>query len=295
MSNNALTTEGVTRASWLDAVLSPNPAKRAIERYWLLYTLVWGGVCAVVMLGGFAERWGDVELMLFGLVLALGAVVGPFLVRSPEQRSVRFPNTTAFKMVLSVVLFAFGLNYTETPYFWEVLHMHYGFGATWTIDSNPIFLYFLTIAYFATYSVLLCITFRFVRTRLAGAPRWVRIPAYAIAPFGVAFFETLFNANPWTTRIFCYDDMGLMLWFGTLSYGIAFMFALPVWLNVDEEPGSSVGAFTVAVWVAAALYADMLTLDLLRHTVAPLVTTIREGARGLRDFGASCLGAPNKP
>jgi len=286
--------ESTAQVAWLDAVLSPNPAKRATERFWLLYTPVWGGVSAVVMLGGFAERWGDVELMLFGVILALGALIGPFLVRPAEERSVRLIDTTAFKMGLSVVLFAFGLNYSETPYFWEVLHMHYGFWATWTIDSNPIFLYFLTIAYFATYSVLICMAFRAVRALLSGAPRWARIPAYAIAPFGVAFLETLLNANPWTTRIFCYDDMGLMLWFGTFSYGIAFVFALPVWLNLDERPGRPVSAFTLVVWVAAAIYADLLTLDLLRFTIAPQVTLIHPGARGLGDFGEGCLATPVK-
>jgi cycloeucalenol cycloisomerase len=267
-----------------------SPGKRAVERFWLAYTPVWGGVCALVMVGGFAERWGDAALLALGLVLALGAVVGPFLVRPAEERGRPLVETTAFKMVLGVVLLSFGLNYTQTPYFWDVLHMHFGFGATWTIDSNPIFLYLLTVAYFSTYSVLTCIAFRWLRARLVVAPAPLRLSAYALAPLAMALGETVLNANPWTRRLFCYDDMRLMLWFGTLSYGVAFVLILPAWMAVDERRGARVPALTVALWTLAALYADLIVLDLLRYHVAPALTTVHPHAHGLRDFGSSCLG-----
>ncbi len=276
--------------NWIDELLAEHPGKRATERFWLAYTPIWGGACAVVMVGGFAERWGDAALLAFGLVLALGAVVGPFLVRPPEERALPLVQTTAFKMVLGIVLLAFGLNYTQTPYFWDVLHMHFGFGATWTIQDNPIFLYLLTVAYFSTYSVLTCAAFRWLRARLAPAPVLLRVSAYALAPLAMAFLETVLNANPWTRRLFCYDDMRLMLWFGTLSYGIAFVFILPAWLGVDERRGVRIPALTVAIWTLAALYADLITLDLLRYHVAPSLTTVHPQAHGRRDFGASCLG-----
>jgi cycloeucalenol cycloisomerase len=273
-------------------ILSEHAGKRATERFWLAYTPLWGGACAVVMMGGFAERWGDRALLGLGLVLALGAVVGPFLVEPPEERALPLVERTAFKMVLGVVLLSFGLNYTQTPYFWDVLHMHYGFNATWTIDDNPIFLYLLTVAYFSTYSVLTCIAYRWLRARLAAAPAPLRLAALALAPLAMAFLETVLNANPWTRRLFCYDDGRLMLWFGTLSYGIAFIFILPAWMAVDERPGRRVSALTVVAWTLAALYADLIVLDLLRYHVAPALTTVHPHAHGLRDFGSSCLGPP---
>src|SRR5262245_41287279 len=57
--------------------LSLHPGKRVTERYWLLYTPVWGTIAAVLMLGGFVERWGDLECMIFGVSLAAGAIGGP--------------------------------------------------------------------------------------------------------------------------------------------------------------------------------------------------------------------------
>jgi hypothetical protein len=56
-------------------LFAAHPAKSYVERWWLLYTPVWGAITGVVMLGGFAERWGDLPCLLFGLVVASGALV----------------------------------------------------------------------------------------------------------------------------------------------------------------------------------------------------------------------------
>ncbi len=277
------------RALRLDRFLATHPGKRATERFWLLYTPVWGAISAVVMLGGFAERWGDLECMIYGVGLALGAIAGPLVFRAAEDRAVPLHQSAAFKMVLSVTGLALGLNYSQTPFFWDVLHMHYGFGATITIQNNPVFLYFVSVAYFATYAVLCAMAFRALRAALEGRGPVQRASAYVVAPMAMALLETVLNANPFMKSLFCYDDMALMLWFGTLSYGVAFVFALPMWMAIDEAPGRSLRAPMVVVFLFAALYADVLTLDVLRYHVAPHFTTVVEGANGLRDFGTSCL------
>ena len=43
------------------------------------------------------------------------------------------------------------------------------------------------------------------------------------------------------------------------------------------------------VFAAAALFADWLYLEVVRHGIAPLVTTVVDDAPGLRDFATSCL------
>jgi hypothetical protein len=48
---------------------------------------------------------------------------------------------------------------------------------------------------------------------------------------------------------------------------------------------------TVLIWVAAVVYVDLLVIDFLRYNVAPVFTTVTEGA-GLRDFATSCLVTP---
>jgi hypothetical protein len=281
-----------TESRGLDRWLSSHPGKRATERYWLLYTPVWGAVIGIAMLSGAADRWGDLELITMAVVLAAGALLGPIALRPAAERTRPIHHSAAFKLGASVTGFAFLLNYSQTPFFYDVLHMHYGFLTDVTIRNNPVALYILTIPYFATYCALCLVAYRWVARTLRRAPRLVRYAGLAMTPFAVAFLETALNANPLTRRLFCYDDMLLVLWFGTFAYGTAFCLALPVWLYVDERPGVDVKAGSVFVAVAAAVYADALLLDIYRYHLAPHVTTVVEGAVGLRDYGASCLVPP---
>ena len=276
----------------LDDVLAPSPAKRAVERTWLLYTPVWGLACAVVMVAGIAERWGDAELMTFGATLGLGAIALPIARRPPEDRAVPLYRSTAARMSVSVALFAFLQNYFQTPFFFDVLHMHYGFASTWNIENNPVFLYFLTIAYFSTYAALLTIGARAARTALASRPRLARLAAYGVVPFAIAALETLLNANPFMRSLFCYDDPALAIGFGSLAYGAAFVLALPIWLWIDESPRVRLGMAEVVLLCLLAVAVHTALLHVLRVVVAPHLTTVVDGANGLRDFDTSCLARP---
>jgi cycloeucalenol cycloisomerase len=270
-------------ASWL----APHPAKAAVERWWLLYTPVWGAVAGAVMLSGWAESWKDLECLIFGVVLAVGALV-PMLRPHPSERAEPFLRRTSTKLCLSVVLFSFGLNYAQTPFFFDVLHMRYGFDVTWTIDRNPVFLYLVTVAYFATYAALAGVAFRVLAAKIRGpALGWV---PWTLAPIAIAFTETALNANPWLESLFCYDDLGFVLWFGTLVYAFSFVVALPMWMAIDEH-ANALPIRSVFVFVSAALFADWLFLELVRHHVAPLVTTVVDDAVGLREY-AGCLVPP---
>jgi len=276
----------------LDRWLSSHPGKRTTERYWLWYTPVWGAVTAIVMLLGAGDHWGDLELISMAVVLAAGALIGPIVLRPASEKAIPIHRSAAFKLGVSVTGFAFFLNYSQTPFFFDVLHMHYGFRTVINIRNNPVALYILTIPYFATYCALCLVAYRWVKGALGGAPLVVRYLGIALTPFAVAFLETALNANPFTRRLFCYDDMRLALWFGTFAYGTAFCLALPVWLYVDDHPGADVEVWKVLLAVAAAMYVDSILLDLYRHHLAPHFTTVVEGAVGLRDYAGSCLSPP---
>lgn len=251
-----------------------------MERYWLLYTPVWGVIAGVVMLGGFAEGWGDPECMAFGLVLAAGAC-GPALRPHESERGLAWHRRTGVKMVVAVAGFAFGLNWVQTPFFFDVLHMHYGFRVTWTIDRNPVFLYLVTVAYFATYCTLCQLAYRRLAPRI-GALAW------GVAPLLMALLETALNANPFLDSLFCYDDMTLMLTFGTVVYGVGLALALPWWMGIDEHEAGETRMGWLLVVGGAVLFADELFLAFVTEWIAPHVTTVVEDAPGLRDAG-SCL------
>jgi hypothetical protein len=263
-------------------LFSARPGKRAVEQTWLMYTPVWGVITGVIMLGGFARSWSDPALMTFGASIALGTLVLPMLTMPPEERALPWSSRVSTAMTAVIVVLAFGMNVFQTPFFFDVLHMHYGFHARWAFDRNPLFLYLVTVPYFATYSVLACMAFRFVRG--LPLPPVVSVICIAIVPFAIAFLETLLNANPFMRSLFCYDDTLFALTFGTLAYGISFVLALPLWLRVGESARPvALSAIVMSVMLVVAL--DTAALFVVRHTVAPLVTTVHDDAPP----GGGCL------
>lgn len=264
----------------MTGLFSDNPAKRAVELAWLRYTPIWGAITGVVMLSGAASSWGDEALLAFGVVIALGALLAPLTNLPAEERARPIHARTSTRMSVAIVLLSFGLNYFQTPYFFDVLHMRYGFRATWVIDRNPVFLYLVTIAYFATYSVLACMAMRAARRHGSKWPRPFRLALVAVVPFALAFLETLLNANPWMTSLFCYDDLALMLWFGTLSYGVSFVLALPTWLAIDEHPREATPLLRVVAMTLLVVALDTAALRALRENVAPHLTDVVDHASG---------------
>jgi cycloeucalenol cycloisomerase len=254
------------------SLLSENEGKRALERAWLIYTPVWGAITGVVMLGGFAEQWGDGPLLGFGVLLMLGTYLAAWLFMPASERARPWLERTAVKGSVAVTLLAFGLNYFQTPFFFDVLHMRYGFRATLTIERNPVFLYFVTVAYFATYSVLACVAFR----ALCRAGRAGRIAAYLIVPVALAFLETALNANPWMTRLFCYGEPALMYGFGSLAYGLSLGLALPGWITFDEAPATRTALLAVVGWVVLAVALDTVAVAAMRHGIAPHFTEVED-------------------
>lgn len=274
-------------------LLSRNPAKRVVERFYLAYTPVWALACAGVMLTGVAERWGDIEFMAFGVALWLPVLVVPLVWRAPEDRGKKPWRLYGFKMHACLFLLAICGNYI-TCYFYDVLHMHYGFATQWNIRKVPLFLYFLTVAYFSTYYVLLACGYRFLRSLLpTGAPGWMRGLMVIPVSLGVALLETLTHANPFMKRLFCYDDLPFMLWFGTIMYGTWFMITLPFWFTIDEEPGRETPWSYVLMSFLASFALILVSSELFKWVIAPHFTTVVDGAPGLRDYVGSCLVPPS--
>lgn len=291
LSQTAASPPAERAAPWF----ASHPGKRRAEKLWLAYTPVWGLTCAIVMIGGFAERWGDLGLLTLGIAVALPAVLLPLGASSAEERLRPLHDRAGFKLALSVVAFSFMLNYTQTPFFFDVLHAHFGFHSTINIRNNPVFLYFMTVAYFSTYCVLLTMAQRGTQRALRAAPRTVRWLGVTASCVLVACLESVLNANPFTRRLYCFDDVPFALWFGSLAYGASFLCILPVWMRIDERPHERMPCWQVVAFVAAAVYADSLLLDLARYHVAPRFTTVQTGAVGLGDVTTSCLGRAPAP
>lgn len=283
-----------TERSRLDAWLSPNPAKAATERWYLLYTPIWGAIAGFVMVSGVTRHMGDAAYLVFGVGLWLGVLLPPFVRPSAADRGAGTPWHARFhtKFQAWMFVFAFLGNY-RTDWFYDVLGMQYGFPTHWNLNNVPFFLYPLTVCYFTTYATLIDIGLRGVRRRLVGRPPWLHHAAIVPVCLAMAFGETLFNANPFIDHLFCYEDLRLMLWFGTLVYGTWFVIAAPFWSVIDEEAAGATPWRDVWLGSLAAFMVLTLAMDFTRDVIAPQLTTVVHGADGLgNDPATTCLTSP---
>jgi hypothetical protein len=273
--------------------LSRNPAKRATERFHLLYAPVWGGVTGSVMVTGMAERWGDVGHLTLGVLVFLGSALGPFVFAAPEDRGRPITERYAFKIFVWICIFGFLGGYYWTYFFFDVLHAHYGFQTRINLNNQPLALYFLTVTYFSTYAVLINIGWRVARDWVR--PRWPVLfwPSALFACFAVAGLESAFNANPWMTGLYCFDDVPFALSFGTLAYGLYFIPCMYFWVNLGERDDDPTAMRDVVVGALAATMLVLCILEPLKWLVAPHFTEVRHAAPGLRDYGPGvCLTPP---
>lgn len=277
-----------------ERLLPAHPGKAAAERWYLLFTPIWGVTVGAVMTTGLAGAWsrapwGDLAYMSLGAGLWIALVIGG-LVRAPASERARpLLRRAHLKVQAWMLIFAFLGNY-YTEYFYEILHMHYGFGTGWNLHGVPFFLYPLTAVYFTTYSTLLNVARRgLARALPSTTPRWIRRGAYLPLCFVVAGLETLLNANPWIRGLFCYDDLPFALSFGTLMYGLWFMVTAPLWFSIDEEPGDDTSMRTAIVGALAGFMLVLCVNEAIREGVAPRFTEVRRGQVGLDDRAGSCL------
>src|SRR5438093_1577171 len=121
-------------------LLSTNPDKRWYERFLLGYSVFWIGVVGALQASNAFAGWGDLGHMAIGAGLALPIWLAPFLSPSPS---------VGHRFNLWIGLFAFLQCYFGSWLFLDVFGMEYHFHVTWVVNKTPLFLYFLTVAYFS--------------------------------------------------------------------------------------------------------------------------------------------------
>ncbi len=214
----------------------PSPAHRYVETLYLSFSPVWMAVIAYCMLTHCFAAWGDVGHMLLGLALSVPLWLLPLVLPTETERGQPIFARHTVKANLFVALMSFVQCYFGSAMFFEGLGMQYHFPTNWMLNGTPLFLYFVTVAYFSTYYALMRLGLRLFVRAVPSASRLLIWLVIAALSYSMAFGETFFMASPSLSAFFSYADRHKALVVGSLCYGTLFFMSLPVFLRIDDEP-----------------------------------------------------------
>jgi len=203
-------------------MLSPHPDRRRVERWVLIYSPLWMACVSFAIFSGRLAHFSDAGYLALGIGLAL-----PIWLPAIQSRH-------AFRFALWITLLSFIQNYFGSALFFDRLGMEYHFPTRFILNRVPLFLYFLTIAYFATYYVILSVALRALRRAFPSLPRAALWVCRALLCYAVAFGESFFMANDRLKPLFLYRDKQFTLLWGSLCYATLFLCTLPLYESLDE-------------------------------------------------------------
>jgi len=216
-------------------LLSSNPSKRWAELFLLAYSPFWIAAIGICEVTKVFAHWGDVGHLAFGLTMALPVWLIPLAWPGEADRGRPLHERHIVRLNFFLFVWTFLQVWFGSDLFFDVLGMEYHFPVTWTAHRTPVFLYFVTIAYFSTYYTVLQIAWRAFRTRFPSAPLAVQIPVLAVLGYAVAFTETAGMATQMMHDYFRYRDKAFTLFFGSLCYGSIFVVSVPLVYRLDEQ------------------------------------------------------------
>jgi cycloeucalenol cycloisomerase len=209
----------------------------------LAYTPVWMAVVAWVLFSRVFTHWGDLGHMALGVGLALPLLLLPLWRRE------------ALRFTWAVLLMSLLQNYFGTIFFYDTLGMSYHFPVSWTLHRTPIFLYFMTIPYFATYYIVMILAWR----RFAPESALGQLLFRLLLSVGIAFGEMFFMVNDRLRDFYTYRDEHFALTWGSLFYGAVFFFSLPVFVDLEKP--------RLATRLLAANMLTLIAYELFTHVL----------------------------
>jgi cycloeucalenol cycloisomerase len=216
-------------------LLATNPAKRRHELLVLAYSPVWMAAIGAMMFTRAFSRWGDAGHLAFGVALALPLWLLPLALPAPGERALPVAARHATRFTAWIALITFVQCAFGSELFFDALGMEYHFPVTWSLRGTPLFLYFVTIAYFSTYYVVMQVALRAIRARFPSAPAPVLWTVRALVGYAVAFAETASMATAALAPWFLYRRPHFALLVGSAAYGTLFAVTLPLLERLDEE------------------------------------------------------------
>lgn len=246
-----------------DAFLANDPSKRAAEKFFLVFSVVWILLFGSVVAFQWYLKFSDVEYNLLAAFVALPYFLYPLVF--PFKSDAKIPVTQRYFFISNVwiAIFSYVGNYFWTHYFYSVLGASYSFPVTHFLNDVPVMLYFITHGYFMFYHTMTTIILRlFFRSKWSNTA--TNILLVFVLALITAFMETWTISN---VPFYSHKDKWAMYTIGSVFYGIYFYVSFPMFYRIYEEDEKLLKRWKVSDAALDSLAACMIVtifLDLWR-------------------------------
>ena len=258
---------------------SANPDRAWVEKFFLVYTPIWIGM--LVLFEAFFDQGdlGDVPLLSLGAVVAAPLLIVPAIIarrRSNEPLHQQF----WLKAFVYVAIVNFFGNYFGSEYFFDVLGMIYNYPKLHIhLDAAlvgsgeqrvPVLMYLLTQATYTTYHTTAAVVMRRILTTQIPMKRLVLCVLTLILSYAWAWTETMSFANAEIESNFRYVDRDTMLRYGSIVFGLAFVFSFPLFYKLDDDPDRPWTPWNVIGAAMTAALMGIFLQDIATHLIGTL-------------------------
>jgi|GEM_PF-5230237 len=274
--------------------LSLNPGKRRTEIIYVVWFLMSVPIQGLVVLNLSYDSPNDVPLLAQALVMGLGTLIWPLVLRAPEDKGRKVTELYGFRMGLFLTVWAVLGGFVGTDPWYEVLHGHFAFNTELNPNGVPLFMLPMTISVFGMYSVILGTGYRVAaqlldrtKSALAQDSWWRHALLCAILAVPMPLIETF----AYSGSNYCFDN-GVGMWgLNVLIYGSWHFSALLFYTRFDRTPAERTPLTTVALSAFATVGILMVLMAITKTFIAPHFVEVQHGVRQLNDWSAdNCLG-----
>lgn len=189
---------------------------------------------AVVVVTGIYEHFCNWGYTIVGVLIVVPHIVVPAVLAPKEEKHLPWYDRFGLKQNAYMAAFGYVGNFFWTHYFFNLLDAKYTFCHTWNLNGVPLFLWFITQAYFLLYHTASNMLIR--RFTALGSSRVTRIAIEVVVVLALSYVTALMEAV--TISGFPYYTIGNRAAFytvGSAFYAIYFVVSFPAYYRLSPK------------------------------------------------------------
>jgi hypothetical protein len=274
--------------------LSANPGKRRTEIIYLVWFLISIPFQTLVTKSLSYDKPNDAILLTQAVVMALGTLILPLVLRAREDRGVPLRELYGFRMGAFLFIWSVLGGFIGTAPWYDVLHGHFAYNTELNPNGVPLFMLPMTISVFGCYSVILGTLYRIITQLLDRTHSMLTrdtLTRHAVVCLLLAGIMPLCETLAYTGKGYCFDNPVGMWSLNVLIYGSWHFAALLFYTRWDRLPGQRASLSTTILAGFATLGILMSLMATIETFVAPHFVEVQHGIVQIDDWSPdNCLG-----